>query len=327
MCGLFIRPFPAAAKAFLPICLFFLILQSSGCIAQTQTPQPGVFVPALFDPHNREVAPGAVARKTIRFLTSDDYPPFEFIGPDGNLSGYNIDVARGLCDELKLVCTIQPRRWDNLLDALNANEGDAVIASLKETAEARRKALFTSAYYLTPARFVALARAWPLDERALALSPRSVAIQPAPGQTQRAGRGEDGRREGVRPEDLVKTRIGVEAGTAHEAFLRAFFGGSTVETFPDRAALLGGLREGRIDLAFGDAVSLSIWMNDPKSERCCVFRGGPFLEPSYFGEGVGIAVRPDDEDLRHTLNGALQRLEEHGVLAELYLKYFPFGIY
>lgn len=319
----FIRPFRAAAKAFLFICLNFLLLQSSGCIAQTQTPPLKVFVPGLFDPHNREVAPGSVARKTIRFLTADDYPPFEFVGADGNLTGYNIDVARGLCEDLKLACTIQPRRWDNLLDALNADEGDAVIASLKETAEARRKALFTSAYYLTPARFVGLARAWPLDERALALSPHAVATQPAPQQGPR----DDGRRDGVRPEDLVKARIGVEAGTAHEAFLRAFFSGSVIETFPGRAALLRGLREGRVDLAFGDAVSLSIWMNDPKSEQCCVFRGGPFLEAAYFGEGVGIAVRPDDEDLRRTLNGALQRLEERGVLAELYLKYFPFGIY
>jgi polar amino acid transport system substrate-binding protein len=319
MRSLFIRPFPAAAKAFLSIYLIFLVLQPSGCIAQTPAPKLDVFVPGLFDPHNRQVAPGAVALKTIHFLTADDYPPFEFIGADGNLSGYNIDVARGLCDELKLACTIQPRRWDNLLDALNANEGDAVIASLKETTESRQKALFTSAYYLTPARFIALARAWPLDERALPLPPNSAATRPAQADRRRS--------EDVRPEDLVKVSIGVEAGTAHEAFLRAFFSGSTIETFPDRAALLRGLREGRVELAFGDAISLSIWMNDPKSEQCCVFRGGPFLEPAYFGEGVGIAVRPDDEDLRRALNGALQRLEERGVLAELYLKYFPFGIY
>jgi polar amino acid transport system substrate-binding protein len=319
MRSLFIRPFPAAAKAFLCILLNFLVFQPPSCIAQTQAAQSGVFVPGLFDPRNREVVQQTSARKTIRFLTADDYPPFEFIGADGNLTGYNIDVARGLCEELKLTCTIQPRRWDNLLDALDANEGDAVIASLKETAEARQKALFTSAYYLTPARFVALARAWPLDERALALSPHSVATRPASRQ------GETG--DSVRPEDLVKARIGVEAGTAHEAFLRAFFSGSAIETFPDRTALLRGLREGQVDLAFGDAVSLSIWLNDPKSEQCCVFRGGPFLEAAYFGEGVGIAVRPDDEDLRRALNGALQRLEERGLLAELYLKYFPFGIY
>jgi polar amino acid transport system substrate-binding protein len=68
-------------------------------------------------------------------------------------------------------------------------------------------------------------------------------------------------------------------------------------------------------------------MNDAQAEACCAFQGGPYLEPAYFGEGVGMAVRPDDEDLRQALNWALQRLEERGVMTELYLKYFPIGIY
>ena len=166
----FIRLFTAPAKVILFIILNYLLFLPSGCSAQAQAPRPEVFVPSLFDPHNREVAPAPGAGKPIRFLTADDYPPFEFIGADGNLSGYNIDVARAVCEELKRACTIQPRRWDNLLDALEAKEGDAVIASLKETAETRQRASFTSAYYLTPARFVALAKAWPVDARAIPFS-------------------------------------------------------------------------------------------------------------------------------------------------------------
>ena len=38
-------------------------------------------------------------------------------------------------------------------------------------------------------------------------------------------------------------------------------------------------------------------------------------------------MRPDEEPLRHTLNAALQKLDERGVLSELYLKYFPIGFY
>ena len=312
----FIRFFPSTAKVILFIILNYLAFLPSGCSAQAQAPRLEVFVPSLFDPHNREVAPAPGAGKPIRFLTADDYPPFEFIGADGNLSGYNIDVARAICEELKRACTIQPRRWDNLLDALEANEGDAVIASLKETTETRQRAIFTSAYYLTPARFVALAKAWPIDARAMPFS------RPAYGCRNALATDGD-----MRPENLGKARIGVEAGSAHEAFLRAFFARSQVQTYPDRAALMAALREGAVDFAFGDAISLAIWMNDPKSEHCCVFRGGPFLEPAYFGEGVGMEVRPGDEELRRTLNWALQRLDERGVMTELYLKYFPIGLY
>ncbi|HUO53906.1 MAG TPA: transporter substrate-binding domain-containing protein [Rhodoblastus sp.] len=251
-------------------------------------------MPSLFDPHNRPVAPAAEALKPIRFLTADDYPPFEFLGPDGALAGFNVDLARAICGELKVACAIQPRRWDNLLDALEAKEGDAIIASLKETPATLARARFTSPYYLTPARFVALKAAKEMD---------------------------------ARPEALRQATIGVVAGSAHEAFLKKFFARSTVETFADRDALMAALRERKIDLAFGDAVSFAIWMNDPRAQDCCVFRGGPFLEPAYFGEGVGIAVRPDDDSLRRTLNWALQRLDERGALTELYLKYFPIGFY
>jgi polar amino acid transport system substrate-binding protein len=310
----FIRFFIATAKAMLFIVMNYLAFLPLGCSVQAQAPKDGVFVPSLFDPHNREVAPAPGAPRPIRFLTADDYPPFEFIGADGNLSGYNIDVAKAICEELKRACTIQPRRWDNLLDALEAKEGDAIIASLKETAETRQRAIFTSAYYLTPARFVALAKAWPIDARAIPF-PRGA----TPGELATEG--------DMRPENLGKARIGVVGGSAHEAFLRAFFARSQVQTYPDRAALMAALREGAVDFAFGDAISLAVWMNDPKSEQCCVFRGGPFLEPAYFGEGVGMEVRPDDDDLRRTLNWALQRLDERGVMTELYLKYFPIGLY
>jgi polar amino acid transport system substrate-binding protein len=294
----FIGHIRVVAKALLPILLVFLNFLPASCIAGETAPAAaaveGVFIPSLFDPRNRPVAPDASEKRPIRFLTADDYPPFEFLGADGNLTGYNVDLARALCDELKLSCTIQSRRWDNLLDALEAKEGDALIASLKESAAAREKARFTAPYYLTPARFVALA---------------------------------DGKTIDIRPEALRQATIGVEEGSAHEAFLRAFFSRATLKTYPDRAGMMAALRSKDIDLAFGDAISLAIWMNDAAAENCCAFQGGPFMEPGFFGEGIGIAVRPSDGGLRQSLNWALQRLDERGVTTELYLKYFPIGIY
>ena len=50
----------------------------------------------------------------IRFLTEIDYPPFNFAGPDGNPQGFNVDLARLICEELKLACTIQMRRFETL---------------------------------------------------------------------------------------------------------------------------------------------------------------------------------------------------------------------
>ena len=123
--------------------------------APAPAPAPGLVVPGFWDPRRRPERPDLSRIQTIRFLTEADYPPFDYSGPDGNPAGFNVDLARLICDEIKVSCTIQARNFGGLFDALNDNRGDAVIASIAPTAEARQRADFTDPYYRTPARFVA----------------------------------------------------------------------------------------------------------------------------------------------------------------------------
>ena len=112
-------------------------------------------VPGFWDPRRRPDRPDLSRITVIRFLTETDYPPFNFTGADGNPAGFNVDLARALCDEIKVSCTIQMRRFETLVESINANRGDAVIASIVPTAEVRAQADFTDPYYRVPARFVA----------------------------------------------------------------------------------------------------------------------------------------------------------------------------
>src|ERR1700716_4191388 len=111
-------------------------------------------VPGFWDPRRRPDRPDLSRLTVIRFLTETDYPPFNFTGPDGNPAGFNVDLARALCDEIKMSCTIQMRRFETLLDAIASNRGDAVIASLAVTPQLRARVDFTDPYYRAPARFV-----------------------------------------------------------------------------------------------------------------------------------------------------------------------------
>ncbi|MBC7577925.1 MAG: transporter substrate-binding domain-containing protein, partial [Tardiphaga sp.] len=101
-------------------------------MAQTAAPvvQPGPqAVPGFWDPRRRPDRPDLTRLTVIRFLTETDYPPFNFTGPDGNPAGFNADLARLLCEEIKVTCTVQMRRFETLLDAISSNRGDAIIAS------------------------------------------------------------------------------------------------------------------------------------------------------------------------------------------------------
>jgi polar amino acid transport system substrate-binding protein len=78
-----------------------------------------------------------------------------------------------------------------------------------------------------------------------------------------------------------------------------------------------------VDLLFDDGIGLAFWLNGTASKACCEFKGGPFGEPKYFGDGVAIAVSRDDPQLKMLINAALRRLRESGRYEELVLRYFP----
>ncbi len=276
------------AIAALALCLSSLGLAGGARSEET------VFLPNFWDPQHALEKPDLVGIKSLRFLTEDDYPPFDFIAPDGTLAGFNIDLARAICEELKVTCTVQARRWDTLIDSLNEGHGDALIASIGINSDTRTKLDFTAPYYKTPARFVVLA-ASPLND--------------------------------LTPEGLFGKTIGVEAHSAHEAYLKTFFPGVVLKTFELPSTLRAALKKGEIDAIFGDGASLAIWLNGTEAQNCCAFRGGAFTESRFFGEGVGIAVKKGNLTLRHALDYALASLAEKGVYTDLYLKYFPVGIY
>jgi polar amino acid transport system substrate-binding protein len=247
-------------------------------------------VPGFWDPRRRPERPDLSRITGIRFLTEIDYPPFDYAGQDGQPAGFNVDLARAICEEIKVACTIQMRRFDTLLDALGANGGDAIIASLAVTPDMRRRVDFSDPYYRTPARFV---------------SRKDVEI------------------DDVKPEALEGKRVAVVAGTAHEAYLRALFTELELHPYPSADDARAALRRGEIDLLFDDGIALAFWLNGTDSAGCCVFRGGPFLESRFFGEGVGIAVRRGNDLLRQAFNWALFRLWESGKFTDLWLRYFP----
>ena len=259
--------------------------------AQGASVSPGVAqaVPGFWDPRRRPDRPDLSRLTVIRFMTETDYPPFNFTGPDGNPAGFNVDLARLICDEIKVTCTIQMRRFDTLLDAIASNRGDAIIASLAVTPELRKRVDFSDLYYRTPARFVAR---------------RDAAVSE------------------VRPETLEGKKVGVVAGSSHEAYLKAMFTDAELHPYPSDEALRQALRQNEVELIFGDAISLAFWINGTDSENCCAFSGGPFIESRYFGEGVGIAVKKGNDVLRQALNWALFRIWEKGRYTDLWLRYF-----
>lgn len=270
------------ARRLLPLTAACIVLACQPAPASAQTASP----------------PGAAAsaapRVIIRFLTTNDFPPFNSSDEDGVLTGLNVDLARALCNILKVTCDIQTRKWDDLLPALEKGDADAVIAAHRVTAEALRKISFTDRYFHTPARF---------------------AVQRSASSFSATPEGLDGR------------TVGVVQGTGHEAYMVAFFRNTRLLRFETPEAARNALAAGKVDAVFGDGIGLVFWVNGTASKRCCSLRGGPYFEPRFFGDGIGIAVRKSDNQMRQMLNDGLERIRRSGRLIELVDRYFPIRVY
>jgi polar amino acid transport system substrate-binding protein len=265
--------------------------QVAPALAQAATrPAASAVVPGFWDPRRRPERPDLTRLTVIRFMTEVDYPPFNFAGPDGNPAGFNVDLARLVCEELKVNCTVQMRRFDTLFDALSDNRGDAAIASIAVSEQTRRHADFSDPYYRPSARFVAR---------------------------------RDARIDDVSPERLEGKKIAVVGGSGHEQYLRMLFTEAVLRGYRDSEAAREALRRGEVDLLFGDGFALSFWLNGASSGGCCAFIGGPFIESRYFGEGIGVAVKRGNDTLRLAINWALYRIWETGRFTDLWLRYFP----
>lgn len=232
--------------------------------------------------------------KRLRIATDGAYPPFSRL-EDGRPVGFDVDVARAICERLAAECDIVAPGWDDLLPALLARRVDLVVASQPITDDLRRRVEVSAPYHRILPRFVGRDLAEPID-------PSPAAIR---------GR-----------------RIGVRAGTAHAAHLAAVHApaGATIVDFPDETEALRALAGGRLDLIFGDALVLYRLLDGDFAHKGLRFVGRPVDSPRHFGAGAGLTVRREDADLARLVDKALADLDRDGTLDRLAGRYFPFAI-
>lgn len=88
-----------------------------------------------------------MAGKKIRIATEGAYAPFNFKNPDGSLGGFDVDVAKAICTQVKLDCEMVAQDFDGLIPGLNAKKYDATIAGMSITPERSAQVDFTAPYF------------------------------------------------------------------------------------------------------------------------------------------------------------------------------------
>jgi polar amino acid transport system substrate-binding protein len=242
-------------------------------------------------------AAGAKDWKTIRIGTEGAYPPFNSVTAAGEIVGFDIDIAKAMCAKMKVECTFVAQDWDGIIPGLLAGKYDAIVASMSITDERRKKVAFTKKYYLTPPAFIST-------------KDSKITSWDAAG--------------------LKGKIVGTQSSTTHANFLEGVIkpGGAEIKLYATQDEANADLAAGRLDAVEADKTVLMEWLKKPDG-ACCELKTD--IDPSkyvkYFGEGAGIAIRPDDKDLVEMFNKAIDAVVADGTYSKINEKYFPFSIY
>ncbi len=238
-------------------------------------------------------AGSALAADKLIIGTEGAYPPFNNLEADGSLTGFDIDIAKALCDEMKTECTFVTQDWDGIIPALQAKKFDAIIASMSITPERKEKVDFTSKYYNTPPA-VAVLKDSPLTE--------------------------------ATEESLAGKIIGAQSSTTHSNYAEAHMSKSELKLYPTTEEYKLDLVNGRVDAVVDDVIVLSEWLKSEDGACCKILATLP-IDPVINGDGAGIAVRKGDDALREKLTAAILAIRANGKYKEINDKYFTVDVY
>lgn len=245
-------------------------------------------------------APNLVSAETLRVGTECTYAPFNYRTAEGELTGYDVDVAKGVGEiigaEIEFVC----QKWDGMIPALLANKFDLIVASMSITDERMQKIDFSAPYRISVGRFIGA------KERDFALFNADGTVN-------------------VAAFDGVK--VGLPRASTYDNWLQAKVPDAEVLRYDNTEAMYLDLENGRADVIMTNPMKGFLKFLSKESGQAFEFVSPALSDREFFGIGVGIGARKGNEELLTRVNGALKTLVEGGSLETYSLKYFPFAIH
>ncbi|WP_413785074.1 transporter substrate-binding domain-containing protein [Marinobacter sp. 1-4A] len=215
------------------------------------------------------------------------YEPFEYKDENGDLTGFEVDLAAAMCEEMKADCEFVIQAWDGMIPGLLARKFDLIMSSMSITPERAERVLFSEPYYNTPGGWF----------------------------------GPDSFNADVTDMSAMKGKtVGVQRGTTMDTFVTEEMSGVvTIKRYTTADDMVLDLEGQRLDVVFVDypVGEQTVLSKDGFKE---------VGEAVKLGEGVGVAMRKRDKDVAEEVNKALRKLKEDGTYDAIMKKYFAYDV-
>jgi arginine/ornithine transport system substrate-binding protein len=232
--------------------------------------------------------------KDLKVAIDPTYEPFTFKTADGKPTGFDVDIASALCEQIKRKCVFVEQVWDSMIPGLQAKKYDVIISSMSIT-EDRLKAIdFTEKYYNTPSRVVVK---------------KGVAY--------------------TGPASIKGKKIGVLKGSTQEKYAMGELKTVGVDVIPYEAQdqVYLDIKSGRLDGTVADFVEVTGgFLSKPEGKDYNLVGPELYIE-KYFGTGAGIGLRKGEAALKADLTAAIKTIRGNGVYKKINDKYFKFDVY
>ena len=230
---------------------------------------------------------GAAQAQDIRIAFDVPYEPFEYKDENGNLTGFEVELAEAMCEEMAANCELVIQAWDGMIPGLMARKFDLIMSSMSITAERAKQVNFSEPYYNTPGGWFA-----------------------------RDGFATDVTDMGAMEGQVV----GVQRGTTMDTYVTENMGDTvTIKRYTTADDMVLDLEGQRLDVVFLD---YPVGEQTILSRDGFVEVG----EQVKLGQGVGVAMRKRDTELAEQVNAALRVIKEDGTYDTIMQKYFAYDV-
>ncbi|PID64142.1 MAG: nickel transporter [Gammaproteobacteria bacterium] len=232
--------------------------------------------------------------KKLKIGIEGAYPPFSETDKDGKLIGFDVDIAKALCAEMKSNCELKQIDWDGMIPALKGRKIDAIIASMSATPERKKSIDFTDRYYRIPVKLV--------------------------------------RKKGAKVEfdeaSMKGKTIGVQTSTTFDKHMTDLFGKvATIKRYTSNDEALLDLIAGRVDAVAAESLVLQEGFLKKEKGKNFEFFGPDLVDEKYYGEGIAIGIRQKQDKLKEAMNQAIQAIRANGKYKAINDKYFDIDVY
>ena len=214
----------------------------------------------------------------------DSFPPMGFRDENGNIVGFDVDIAKEVCERLEIELKLQPINWDAKEQELNSHKIDCIWNGFTITEERKNNLLFTKAY----------------------LNNRQVLIINAKSSFKTQA-------------DLKGKKLGLQAGSSAADALNSasdFKAGlREVVEFDDNMMALMDLEKGGVDVVLMDEVVANYNIQTREA-------GIKVLDEELATEEYGVGFRKKDNALMSKVQETLEAMSEDGTLTKTSEKWF-----